>query len=45
MAYSVLNHAFVCLDSNCGQELEIEEVDARVILGLVESVVEELVYA
>jgi len=32
MAYSVLSHGFVCTDSNCGFELEMEPVQALQVL-------------
>jgi hypothetical protein len=41
MAYSVLSLGFVCLESDCGFELEMDPADARMIMDGVE----ELVYA
>jgi hypothetical protein len=32
MAYSVLSHGFICLDSACGFELEMEPVQAQQVL-------------
>jgi hypothetical protein len=32
MAYSVLSHGLVCLESGCGFELEMEQVQAREVL-------------
>src|SRR5262245_18242221 len=39
MAYSVLSHGFVCLESECGFELEMEEVQAREVLEPTEDLV------
>jgi hypothetical protein len=39
MAYSVLSHAFVCLEPECGFELEMEPVEVQMIME------PELVYA
>jgi hypothetical protein len=33
MAYSVLSHGFVCLEKECGFELEIDPEEADVILA------------
>jgi hypothetical protein len=32
MAYSALSHGFICLDSTCGFELEMEPVQAQLVL-------------
>jgi hypothetical protein len=32
MAYSALSHGFICLDSACGFELEMEPVQAQQVL-------------
>lgn len=32
MAYSVLSNGFVCLEPNCGFELEMEPVQAQQVL-------------
>jgi len=39
MAYSVLSNGFVCLETNCGFELEMEPVQAQQILELEEELV------
>jgi hypothetical protein len=39
MAYSVLSHGMVCLDSECGFEVEMEPSDAEEILESVEELV------
>jgi hypothetical protein len=39
MAYSTLMNGFVCLESNCGFELEMEPVLARELLETVEELV------
>jgi hypothetical protein len=33
MAYSVLSHGFVCLEKECGFELELEIVEVDAILA------------
>lgn len=42
MAYSILIHGFVCMESKCGLELEMEHIDVEKLLGIVEL---ETVYA
>jgi len=32
MAYSALSHGFVCLEEDCGFELEMEPVQAQLVL-------------
>jgi hypothetical protein len=32
MAYSALSHGFVCLESDCGLELEMEPAEAMQVL-------------
>jgi hypothetical protein len=32
MAYSVLSHSFICLESACNFELEMEPVQAQLVL-------------
>jgi hypothetical protein len=32
MAYSILSNSFVCLESECGFELEMEPVEAQLVL-------------
>jgi hypothetical protein len=32
MAYSVLSNGFICLESDCGFELEMDPVQAREVL-------------
>ena len=39
MAYSALSNGFVCLEANCGFELEMEPVEAQQILELEEELV------
>jgi hypothetical protein len=39
MAYSTLSNAFVCLDSNCGFELEMEPAQAMQVLEFEEELV------
>ena len=39
MAYSALTNGFVCLESNCGFELEMEPVLARQLLETEEELV------
>jgi len=39
MAYSVLSHGMVCLDSDCGFEIEMEAHDAEEILESAEELV------
>jgi hypothetical protein len=36
MAYSVLSHGFVCLEENCGFELEMDREEVGVILAVPE---------
>jgi hypothetical protein len=39
MAYSVLSQGMVCLDSDCGFEVEMEAAEAQEILETVEELV------
>jgi len=39
MAYSALSHAFTCLESNCGFELEMEPLEAQEVLAPEEELV------
>ena len=39
MAYSVLSQGMVCLDTDCGFEVEMEPAQAREILETVEELV------
>ena len=39
MAYSVLSNSLVCLDSECGFELEMDPVEAQQILETEEELV------
>jgi len=32
MAYSILSHSFMCLESDCGFELEMEPLEAQQVL-------------
>jgi hypothetical protein len=41
MAYSVLGHGFICIERECGMELEMDEEDAELIL----QPADELVFA
>jgi len=50
MDYSVLIHGFVCSEAKCGLELEMEHVDAELLLAECENIVgrrrnEEQVFA
>ena len=39
MAYSALSHAFVCLEPNCGFELEMEPAEAMQVVEFEEELV------
>jgi hypothetical protein len=39
MAYSALSHGFVCLESECGVEIEMDPVDAQLVLEREEELV------
>jgi hypothetical protein len=39
MAYSVLSHGFVCLEQECGFELEMDPSEAQLVLELEEELV------
>jgi hypothetical protein len=39
MAYSALSNGFVCLEENCGFEIEMEQADAMQVLEFEEELV------
>ena len=46
MAYSVLSHSFICSESDCGLEMEMDPADIETLIGVpADDPVPEQVYA